>query len=81
MIPALDSFGSHRILFGSSPVPLALAPAPGLTLTPAVASAQRNWYPLVLRLLAKLKLDRDSVGEIMAGSAGRVYGLDKDWSA
>jgi hypothetical protein len=79
IIPALDSFGSHRLMFGSSSVPLALTTGSSETLVPAVPDAQRAWYPLVLRLMRSLKLDRESVGEIMAGSAGRVYGLEQSW--
>lgn len=79
IIPALDSFGSHRILFGSWSVPLTLGSSSTATLTPAVPDAQREWYQFVIKLMRSLKLDRESVGEIMAGSAGRVYGLEKEW--
>lgn len=76
IIPALDSFGSHRLIFGSSSVPLApTSDLKGIT----VPGAQHEWYPLVLKLMQSLKLDRESVGDIMAGSAGRVYGLEQGW--
>jgi hypothetical protein len=79
LIPALDSFGSHRILFGSSPSPLAFESTSTLTLTPSVPNAGRDWYPLVLKLMTSLKLDKESVGEIMAVTGGRVYGLSDSW--
>ncbi|KAL7417824.1 hypothetical protein BDY24DRAFT_437347 [Mrakia frigida] len=72
LIPCLDSFGSHRIVFGASPTPL----ASGVESTSAVFSPRKDWHSLVLKVFRSIKLDAVSVGEIMGASAQRLYELE-----
>lgn len=83
LIPALDSFGSHRIMFGSSPTPLTLSTthqAHRITPIPVVQNPRKDWHAVVLKVFRSIKLDPVSVGEIMGETASRVYmgttGLD-----
>jgi hypothetical protein len=71
LIPALDSFGAHRIMFGASLTPLTA----GVSSSSALTNPRRDWHALMLKVFQTIKLDEESIGDIMSGTAERVYGL------
>lgn len=75
--PAIEAFGFHRIVFGSSPA----LPGPhlGRRTRPSVdliyPYAPSEWYSVLRRCLTELGLDAESVTKIMSDNAKDVYQL------
>lgn len=59
--PAIETFGTHRIVFGSP------------SAVPGVSGDE--WYLLLRRCLVELGLDADALTQIMGSNAKALYGL------
>ncbi|BEJ03781.1 hypothetical protein CcaverHIS641_0109560 [Cutaneotrichosporon cavernicola] len=67
--PALEAFGTHRIVFGSQP---ALAPSDPATVVPVSGAA---WYVLLRKCIAELGEESEAMTAIMAKNAEELYNL------
>ncbi|KAL7423349.1 hypothetical protein Q5752_002652 [Cryptotrichosporon argae] len=67
---AIETFGTHRLLFGAAPaVPHAV------TAPQRVPIKNEAWYQLLRKVLADLGLGRDDVADILGANAIGVYSL------
>lgn len=74
--PAIETFGTHRIVFGSIP---AAASASNVTAEhPGVIVPLSNakWYALLRKCVAELGEDRVALTDIMAANAERLYAFN-----
>lgn len=73
--PAIETFGQHRIHFGSSTA----YPLPNTSSLPTEAVEQvvpsKDWYAVLRKAWADLGADTGEMSELMGGSAKAVYGL------
>jgi len=78
--PAIEAFGFHRIVFGSSPA----LPGPhlGRRTRPSVdliyPYSSSEWYGALRRCLTELGVDAESVTKIMSDNAKNVYQLTEE---
>ncbi len=69
--PAIETFGTHRLIFGSSPVlPLSKL---GRAMEQVVPSSE--WYTVLRKCFADLGEDGDAMSGLMGGNAAGVYEL------
>lgn len=79
MTPAIEAFGFHRLLFGSSPgLP---GPHLGRRTRPSVGliypHQPSGWYAVLRRSLTELGVSRDDLSMVMHENAVKVYRLDE----
>lgn len=68
--PAIETFGSHRIVFGSAP---ALPPTDPEVIVPVSGAA---WYALLRKCIAELGEDQESMTKIIGANAFGLYGFN-----
>ncbi|CAK9784317.1 hypothetical protein CC85DRAFT_284854 [Cutaneotrichosporon oleaginosum] len=67
--PAIEAFGTHRIVFGSQP---ALPPTDPAIIVPVSGAA---WYALLRKCVSELGEESEAMTAIMGKNAEEVYGL------
>ncbi|OCF59200.1 hypothetical protein L486_03702 [Kwoniella mangroviensis CBS 10435] len=75
--PAIEAFGGHRIIFGSTPaLPLAdltkVSPIPGDLEQPI---SNGEWYSVLRRVITQLGEGKEELTGVMGGNAATVYRL------
>lgn len=75
--PAIEAFGTHRLLFGTSTAlptdQLARHPLTPVELVQPIS--ENEWYTILRKTLTELGEDAESVGAIFGSNAATVYGL------
>ncbi|WWC67578.1 uncharacterized protein I206_101488 [Kwoniella pini CBS 10737] len=75
--PAIEAFGTHRIIFGSTPA----LPIPELSrVTPIPGELEQpisngEWYSVLRRIVTQLGEGKEEVTGVMGGNAAKVYRL------
>lgn len=72
--PAIETFGTHRIVFGSIPA-AASAGDVSADKDVIVPISGARWYALFRKCVAELGEDRAAMTDIMAANAERLYAL------
>lgn len=73
--PAIETFGTHRIVFGS--LPAALSAGGELPEGIEAPLSGERWYALFRKCVAELGEDRAALTDIMAANAERLYALQE----
>ena len=76
--PAIETIGTHRIIFGSSPV-LPLADLARATLNDTDLQQpipSDRWYGVLRKTITEIGEGQQAVNDILGGNASRVYQLD-----
>ncbi|KAL1408165.1 hypothetical protein Q8F55_004969 [Vanrija albida] len=68
--PAIETFGTHRIVFGSHP---AVAPTDPAVIVPITGA---EWYALLRKCVSELGEDQDAVSSVFGSNAAEYYGLN-----
>lgn len=76
--PAIETFGTHRLIFGSSsalPLPdLALATLNETSLSQPISPDK--WYGVLRKVVTEIGEGQEAVDGILGGNAAKVYQLD-----
>jgi predicted TIM-barrel fold metal-dependent hydrolase len=75
--PAIETFGTHRIIFGSFPaLPLAeLVRARQEDMPLDQPISNEEWYAVLRKVVSELGEDAEAMTEIMGGNGAKVYEL------
>lgn len=73
--PAIETFGTHRIVFGSIPAAASAGEAPKPDSGVIVPISGAKWYALFRKCVSELGEDRHAMTDIMAANAERLYAL------
>ncbi|WVF70161.1 hypothetical protein IAT40_004949 [Kwoniella sp. CBS 6097] len=75
--PAIEAFGTHRIIFGSTPA----LPLPDLTkVSPIPGDLEQpisngEWYSVLRKVVSELGENKEEMTGVMGGNAAKVYAL------
>ena len=71
MSPAIESFGTHRIIFGTAP-----ATAPTSTGASSCPISETEWYAVLRKAVTELGEGAEAVDSIFGATAAKVYDLE-----
>lgn len=75
--PAIETFGTHRIVFGSIPAARSVVDQKDLGEGIIAPLDNRQWYALFRKCVAELGEDSHAMTDIMAANAERLYALNE----
>lgn len=78
MSPAIETFGTHRIIFGSAPAlpiqDLAKATLNDTAIEQPISSDR--WYATLRKVVTEIGETQEAVDDILGANAARVYQLE-----